>query len=272
MAEALREQIIASVNMLKERGIYPKIRIFRVGAREDDLSYERSIVNQCKKLGVLTEVMELPLSCSQEELISEIQKSNEDRSVHGIMLFRPLPKHMDSVAVNESILPEKDVDCMSKANLVRIFEGKSKSFVPCTPKAVVEMLKYYEIPLSGTNVVIAGRSLVVGKPLAMLLLDENCTVTVCHSRTKNMREITRNADIVVAAIGKPKFFDSSYFTEGQTVIDVGINEDPETGKMCGDVDYDDVFGKVRDLNPAIGGVGTITTTLLIGQVVDAAAR
>ena len=139
-------------------------------------------------------------------------------------------------------------------------------------KSYKERLKYYEIPLSGTNVVIAGRSLVVGKPLAMLLLDENCTVTVCHSRTKNMREITRNADIVVAAIGKPKFFDSSYFTEGQTVIDVGINEDPETGKMCGDVDYDDVFGKVRDLNPAIGGVGTITTTLLIGQVVDAAAR
>lgn len=269
VADKLKEQIRDKTAALKARGIYPKIRILRVGAREDDLSYEKSIVKSCEKLGVLAEVVEMPVSISQEELINEIQKANADADVHGIMLFRPLPKGIDAEAVNQSIVPEKDVDCMSKENLVQIFEGKSKGYVPCTPKAVVEMLKFYEIPLSGANVVVAGRSLVVGKPLAMLLLDENCTVTICHSRTKDMREITKKADIVVAAIGKPKFFDSSYFTEGQTVIDVGINEDPETGKICGDVDYEDVFGKVRALNPAIGGIGTITTTLLIGQVVEA---
>ncbi len=272
VADRLKEQIRDKTAALKAGGVYPKIKILRVGAREDDLSYEKSIVKNCEKLGVLAEVAEMPTGISQEELIAEIQKANAEADVHGIMLFRPLPKGIDAEAANESISPEKDVDCMSRENLVRVFEGKSKGYVPCTPKAVVEMLKFYKIPLSGAHVVVVGRSLVVGKPLAMLLLDENCTVTICHSRTKDMREITKKADIVVAAIGRPKFFDSSYFTEGQIVIDVGINEDPETGKMCGDVDYEDVSGKVRALNPAIGGIGAITTTLLIGQVVEAAAQ
>lgn len=272
VADALKEDLVQRTGRLKEEGICPKMRILRVGAREDDVVYERSIVKNCERLGVLTEVIELSADISQQELIGEIGKANAAQDVHGIMLFRPLPKGIDAEAVNRAIDPDKDVDCMSPDNLEKIFEGRSRGFAPCTPKAVVEMLKHYEIVLEGANVVVAGRSLVVGKPLAMLLLDENCTVTVCHSRTKNMREITKKADIVIAAIGKAKFFDSSYFSENQTVIDVGINEDPETGSVCGDVDYEDVFGKVRDLNPALGGVGTITTTLLIGQAVSACER
>jgi methylenetetrahydrofolate dehydrogenase (NADP+)/methenyltetrahydrofolate cyclohydrolase len=272
VADALKKQILERTERLKEQGEFPKLLIIRVGAREDDISYEKSIINNCGKLGVIAEVKELPADASQESLTQTIEDANKNDEIHGIMLFRPLPKGIDAEAINHVIDPAKDVDCMSPDNLEQIFEGKSRGFTPCTAQAVVEMLKFYEIPLTGANVVVAGRSLVVGKPLSMLLLDENCTVTICHSRTKDMREITKKADIVVAAIGKAKLFDSSYFSEGQTVIDVGINEDPKTGKMCGDVDYEDVFGKVANLNPAIGGVGAVTTTLLIGQIVSACER
>ena len=159
------------------------------------------------------------------------------------------------------INPAKDIDCMSPINLEKVFEGNSTGFAPCTPKAVIEVLKHYDIPLKGANVAVAGRSLVVGKPLAMLLLDENATVTVCHSRTKDMPSVTAKADIVVAAIGKAKFMAKEYFSENQIVIDVGINDDGN-GKICGDVDYDEVIDKVKALTPPIGGVGLITTTIL----------
>ena len=157
---------------------------------------------------------------------------------------------------------------MSPVNLGKVFKGNSNGFAPCTPKAVVKLLKHYEIPLQGANVVVAGRSLVVGKPLAMLLLDENATVTICHSRTKDMPSVTAKADIVVAAIGKAKFMNEDYFSKDSIVVDVGINDDGN-GKICGDVDFDQVFDKVKAITPAIGGVGLITTTLLLGHVVQA---
>ena len=219
-------------------------------------------------LGIKGIVRELPEDISQDQLIHEIIAANQNSSIHGIMIFRPLPAQLDADVLARIIDPGKDIDCMSPENLENVFKGHSAGFVPCTPKAVVELLKYYQVPLKGANIVVAGRSLVVGKPLAMLLLDENATVTICHSRTKNMPSITANADIVIAAIGKAKFMTKEYFSHDSIVIDVGINDDGN-GKICGDVDYEMVVDQVQSISPAIGGVGTITTTILLQQTVQA---
>lgn len=268
VAEHLRANIKTRVAGLNERHIVPAIIIIRVGNKEDDVFYERSILKNCSLLGIEGRVKELPENVSMEELSKTIEDANEDDNTHGIMMFRPLPGHLNEKEILEKINPVKDIDGMTPVNLEKIFEGDNSGFSPCTPKAVIEMLKYYQIPLKGANVAVAGRSLVVGKPLAMLLLKENATVTICHSKTKDMRSITSQADIVVAAIGKAKFMNEEYFTESSIVIDVGVNDDGN-GKICGDVDYDKVFGKVKMLTPASGGVGTITTTILLEQAVRA---
>lgn len=268
VVDNLRESIKERVSKLKVNDIVPKMLIVRVGTREDDVFYEKSILKNCSMLGIEGTVKELSADASMEELIGVIEEANVNDEVHGIMLFRPLPKHMDQEKISGIINPNKDVDCMSLLNMEKIFEGNSRGFAPCTPKAVVEMLKYYKIPMNGANIVVAGRSLVVGKPLSMLLLDENATVTMCHSKTKDMKSVTKKADVVIAAIGKAKFMNEDFFTEDSIVIDVGINEDG-SGKICGDVDYDRTFGKVKALNPAAGGVGTITTTILLDQTVKA---
>ncbi|MBB6443416.1 bifunctional 5,10-methylenetetrahydrofolate dehydrogenase/5,10-methenyltetrahydrofolate cyclohydrolase [Bacillus benzoevorans] len=268
VVQSLRENIISRVEALKEKEINPTLLLIRVGAREDDLSYERGILKNCDLLGININVLELPVTVSMEELTSVFEKANKDENVHGMMIFRPLPDHLDIDVIQNLIAPEKDIDCMNPVNLERVFEGHSTGFAPCTPKAVIEILKSYQIPLSGANVAVAGRSLVVGKPLAMLLLDENATVTICHSRTKDMPAVTAKADVVVAAIGKAKFMDEKYFGEHSIVIDVGINDDGNGG-ICGDVDYDQVFDKVKAITPSIGGVGLITTTILLGHVVQA---
>lgn len=268
VVQALREEIKRRVSQLGMQGVVPAIRILRVGEREDDKAYERSILKNCELLGIKSEVKRLPDDIAQEEMLEVIKSANGDNSVHGVMLFRPLPVQLDPEKIVNAIEPAKDVDCMSPVNLEKVFEGNTKGFAPCTPKAVIELLKFYNIPLKGANVVVAGRSLVVGKPLAMLLLDENATVTVCHSRTVNMPAVTAEADIVVAAIGKAKFMKADYFTRASVVVDVGIN-DAGDGKICGDVDYDAVFDRVKAITPAVGGVGTITTTILLSHVVQA---
>ena len=268
VVEYLRGNIKARVAKLKERNIVPTILIIRVGNKEDDVFYERSILKNCSLLGIEGRVNELPKNVLMEELTKIIEDANDDNSIHGIMMFRPLPEHLNQKEILEKMNPKKDIDGMTPVSLEKIFEGDDSGFSPCTPKAVIEMLKYYGIPLQGSNVVVAGRSLVVGKPLAMLLLKENATVTICHSKTKNMSSITSNADIVVAAIGKAKFMNEEYFTESSIVIDVGVNDDGN-GKICGDVDYDNTFGKVKALSPPTGGVGTITTTILLEQAVKA---
>ena len=268
VAEHLRANIKTRVAGLNERNIVPAIIIIRVGNKEDDVFYERSILKNCSLLGIEGRVKELPENVSMEELSKTIEDANEDDNTHGIMMFRPLPGHLNEKEILEKINPVKDIDGMTPVNLEKIFEGDDSGFSPCTPKAVIEMLKYYQIPLKGANVAVAGRSLVVGKPLAMLLLKENATVTICHSKTKDMRSITSKADIVVAAIGKAKFMNEEYFAESSIVIDVGVNDDGN-GKICGDVDYDKVFGKVKMLTPASGGVGTITTTILLEQAIRA---
>ena len=268
VVESLRENIKSRVASLGEKNIQPTLLLIRVGEREDDLSYERGILKNCDLLGIKINVMELPVEITMEELRKVFEEANQDSNIHGIMIFRPLPNHLDPEEIQNLINPAKDIDCMSPVNLEKVFEGNSDGFAPCTPKAVIELLKHYEIPLQGANVVVAGRSLVVGKPLGMLLLDENATVTICHSRTKDMPSVTAKADIVVAAIGKAKFMNADYFSENSIVVDVGINDDGN-GSICGDVDYDAVFDKVKAITPAIGGVGLITTTLLLGHVVQA---
>lgn len=271
VVQYLRENIKKRVSDLVEKNISPTLLLIRVGQREDDISYERSILKNCELLGIKGKVKSLPVDVSMEHLTKVMEDANGDSDVHGIMIFRPLPNHLDIDIIKNIIDPVKDVDCMSPVNLQKVFEGNSTGYAPCTPKAVIELLKYYKIPLKGANVVVAGRSLVVGKPLAMLLLDENATVTICHSRTKDMPSVTAKADIVVAAIGKAKFMDEKYFTANSIVVDVGINVD-DNGKMCGDVDFDSVFDKVQSLNPAIGGVGIITTTILLDHVVKACEK
>src|SRR3954465_4620815 len=267
VVQSLRENITSRVATLNEKNIAPTLLLIRVGAREDDISYERSILKNCELLGINCIVDELSTNVSMEELTKVFEEANSDTNIHGIMIFRPLPDHLDPEVIPNLIDPAKDIDCMSPVNLQKVFEGKSTGFAPCTPKAVIELLKHYEIPLEGANVVVAGRSLVVGKPLSMLLLDENATVTICHSRTKDMPSVTAKADIVVAAIGKAKFMNEDFFSEDSIVVDVGINDDGN-GSICGDVDFDNVFDKVKAITPAIGGVGLITTTLLLGHVVQ----
>jgi methylenetetrahydrofolate dehydrogenase (NADP+)/methenyltetrahydrofolate cyclohydrolase len=268
VAEHLRENIKERVERLKGKNIVPAILIVRVGNKEDDVFYERSILKNCSLLGIQGRVKELSTNVSMEELTEVIEDANDDESIHGIMMFRPLPKHLDEKKILEKMNPKKDIDGMTPVNLEKVFEGDDSGFSPCTPSAVIEMLKYYDIPLEGSNVAVAGRSLVVGKPLAMLLLKENATVTICHSKTKNMGSVTSKADIVVAAIGKAKFMGREYFSQSSIVIDVGVNDDG-TGKICGDVDYDKVLGQVKALTPPTGGVGTITTTILLEHAVKA---
>lgn len=271
VVEFLRENIKSRVSILGENNVSPTLLLIRVGEREDDISYERSILKNCDLLGINIIVKQLPTTVTMEELTKVFEKANQDTSIHGVMIFRPLPDHLDMEIIRNLIDPAKDIDCMSPVNLEKVFEGNSTGFAPCTPKAVIEILKFYQVPLKGANVVVAGRSLVVGKPLAMLLLDENATVSVCHSRTKDMPSITKSADIVVAAIGKAKFMNDEFFSQDSIVVDVGINDDGN-GKICGDVDFDLVFDKVKAITPAVGGVGLITTTILLDHVVQACEK
>lgn len=268
VADSIKANIKERVSKLNEAGINPTFCLIRLGNKENDLSYERAIRKNCDNLGINLNVLELPEDISQEDLEDKIEAANKDDKTHGIMIFRPLPSHIDERKIAYAVNPDKDVDSMNPENLSRLFEGRKEGFVPCTPQAVIEILAYNNFNFEGANVVVLGRSLVVGKPLSMLFLDRNSTVTICHSRTKDLREITKGADVVVAALGKAKLIDDSYFNEDSIVIDVGVNVDDE-GKLCGDVDYDNVFGKVKALTPVPGGVGSITTTVLMEHIVRA---
>ena len=271
VTEKIRESIKERVEILKSDGIKPAMLILRVGARAEDVSYERGILKTADLLGIRTIQEEIPETVTTEEMIYRIKEANKDSEIHGIMMFRPLPEGLDEGAIIAAIDPAKDIDCMTESNLARVFEGREDAFAPCTPEAVIEMLKFYNINMSGASVALLGRSMVVGKPLAMLLLNENATVTICHSRTRGRQQITKTADIVISAMGRAKMLSAIDFNNTSVVIDVGINDDGNGG-VCGDVDYDEVIDSVNALNPAIGGLGTITTTLLLRHVVDACER
>ena len=268
VADNISEGLIREVDELKEKGINPKLAIIRVGARGDDLAYERGALNRCAKVGVETEVKELPEDISQEDFINELRKTNNDKNIHGILVFRPLPKQLKEEVIKYEIAPEKDVDCFSPINAAKLLEGDETGFPPCTPMAVIEILKHYEIPMEGKKAVVLGRSMVVGKPAALLLLKENATVTICHSRTKELSKVTADGDILVAAIGKGKFVKEDFIKEGAVVIDVGINVDEE-GNLHGDVDFEGAEKKASMITPVPAGVGSVTTSILAKHVVKA---
>lgn len=266
VANKIKEKMTEDIEQLGKLGKIPTLGIVRLGQNPGDISYEKSIIKNCDKLGIETKVFEKDENINTEELIELIEELNHDNNISGILVFRPLPKHIDEEIITNTISPLKDVDCMHPLNLEKIFEGDLSGFAPCTPKAAMEVLKYYDIPLEGKNVVVVNRSMVVGKPLAMMLLEENATVTICHSRTQNLNQITNNADVVVVALGRAKFFDESYFNEKSVIIDVGVSLD-EDGKLSGDVDYDKLLPLVDKITPVPGGVGSVTTSILLSQVV-----
>lgn len=271
VAKALNENTKRDVQELKLKGITPKLAIVQVGERPEDISYRNGTIKRFNEVGMDVEVYSYDMDISMEDFTINLKKINEDNSIHGILIFRPLPKQLDYEIIKDIIAPEKDIDCMSPINLEKVFEGDLAGFVPCTPKSVLEILKHYNIPLQGANVVVINRSMVVGKPLAMMLLAENATVTICHSKTKNLPEIASKADIVIAAVGRARVVGEEYFNSNSVVIDVGINE-AEEGKICGDVDYESVKDKVYAITPVPGGVGSVTSAILRSQVVLACKK
>lgn len=271
VADQIRADVRGRVGQLRARGVVPTLHLIRVGDRDDDVRYQAGLVRQSGKVGIAVTTRELPADTGQAALEDALTSANEDAGVHGIMVFQPLPGHLDARRVNALINPVKDVDGLSPANQVLVYQGSPAGVPPCTPAAVVAMLKHYDVPLKGATVAVVGRSMVVGKPAAMLLLDEHATVTVCHSRTVDLPRVTAAADIVVAAIGKRGFLGAGYFGPGQTVIDVGTHVD-ESGSLVGDVDADAVAPVVARLAPARGGVGSVTSAILFKHVVTAAER
>jgi len=255
---------------LLSKGISPTLAIVRVGEREDDVSYETGAMKRCEKVGVVVRNVVLPESITQPELIAKIEELNQDKSVHGVLIFMPLPKHLDSEAVRRSLTPEKDIDGITDGSLAGVFSGSGVGFSPCTAQACIEILDFYEIDCKGKKAAVVGRSLVVGKPVSMLLLGKNATVTICHTRTVDMPSVTRDAEIVIVAAGKAKVIGSEYFSNHQVVIDVGINF--IDGVMCGDVDFEAANNIVSAVTPVPGGVGTVTTSVLVSHVVEAAKR
>ncbi|MCW6111046.1 bifunctional 5,10-methylenetetrahydrofolate dehydrogenase/5,10-methenyltetrahydrofolate cyclohydrolase [Clostridium sporogenes] len=271
VALKIKEDLKLRIDKLKEKNIIPKLAILRMGNKQDDIAYERSIIKSCEKLNIETKVEELKEDILEEDFLKLMEGLNNEKDISGILVFRPYPKHLNENIINSSISLNKDVDCMHPLNLERIFEGDLDGFMPCTPEAVIEMLKYYDIELKGKNIVIINRSMVVGKPLSMMSLAHNATVTVCHSKTIDLQSITKKADIVVTAIGKAKLIKEEYFNEDSIVIDVSINVD-ENGKLCGDVDFENVKEKVGAITPVPKGVGSVTTTLLLKHIVEAAEK
>jgi methylenetetrahydrofolate dehydrogenase (NADP+) / methenyltetrahydrofolate cyclohydrolase len=267
----MKERMQHEVSVLKENGIEPCLAIVRIGSRPDDLSYEKGAVKRCEGIGIKCKVFEFDENISHQEFVENFKKINDDTLNHGILLFRPMPKHIDENEIKQIMSPSKDIDCLTSQNIAKVFEGDVEGFAPCTPEAVMEIFENNGIELSGKNVVVAGRSMVVGKPLSMMLLKKNATITVCHTKTQNMKDICKKADILIAAVGKAKIINADYVSEGAIVIDVGINVD-EAGNLCGDVDFESVSQVASYITPVPGGVGTVTTSVLVNHVIKAAKK
>ena len=270
-ARALTEQLREQAEELKKNGTEPCLAILRVGAREDDLSYERGALKRCEKVGITVRQVVLPEDAGQQELMDNIRSLNEDERVHGVLMFRPLPKQFDDRTIRAALAPEKDIDGITDGSLAGVFTNSAIGYPPCTAQACLEILKYYQVPLSGKRAVVVGRSLVVGKPAAMMLDRENATVTLCNSRTRNLPALCQEADVVVVAMGKQGAIGGEHLRAGQVVVDVGIHVNAE-GKLCGDVRFDEAEPLVEAVTPVPGGVGTVTTSVLVGHVVEAAEK
>ena len=284
LGKEVNEALVASLQnrtaALREKGITPTLGIIRLGENPSDLSYEKGATKRAEEVGVAVKNYILPEDASKEAVLAVIDEVNADDSVHGVLMFRPLPKHLkaDQDEICNRLAPKKDVDSMTHMSNAGVFEGQDLGYAPCTPAACMEILDYYGIDCKGKNAVVIGRSLVVGKPAAMMLMAKNATVTVCHTRTVNTAEICKNADIIVTAAGVLNSLTKDFVREGQIVIDVSMNWNPEKitskgkGGMSGDCVFDEVEPIVEAITPVPGGVGAVTTTVLMKHVVEAAEK
>lgn len=270
VAAAIREQIRSDI---AENNVSPCLAVVRAGAKESDLAYERGIRKTCENTGIELKVFEYPENISQADFEKEFRKVNSDTSVHGILLFKPLPAHLDEQVFNDLIDPEKDMDCMSPVNWARLALGDESGYCPCTAEAVIRILEYTGTELTGKKAVVIGRSQVIGKPLALMLLKRNVTLTWCHSRTKDLQECCKDAEIIVSACGVAGLVGEDIAraaAEDFTAIDVGMNF--RDGKMCGDMEFDKVEPFAGKITPVPGGVGSVTNTVMASHVVRAAIK
>lgn len=271
VADKATELLIERVEKLKAKGIEPTLAIVRVGENEDDLSYERGALKRAERVGVKVDVRVLPIDISQAAIEKELEMINYDASIHGCLLFRPLPKHLNEKKVCDTLRPEKDIDGITSASMAGIFMGVDTGFAPCTAEAAMAVLKHNDITIKGARAIVIGRSLVIGKPVAMMLLKENATVTTCHTRTVDLPGVTREGDIIIACAGVAEMVTAEHVKPGQTIIDVGINF-TDDGRLVGDVAFDEVEPIVENITPVPRGVGSVTTTILMQHVVEAAER
>lgn len=272
VAKKLNEEMKNDVESLKAKGVTPTLAILRVGEREDDLSYERGAMKRAAEVGVEVKNVVLPADVAEDEFFKTLEGLNNDNNVHGILMFRPLPKHIDGEKARKMLKAEKDIDGCTDGSLAGVFTNTNIGFPPCTAEAAMKILEFYDIDPKGKNVTVIGRSLVIGRPVAMMLMHKNATVTVCHTRTIDVPSITRKAEIVIAASGQMESVNKDYLSEGQIVIDVGIGWNEAKGKLCGDVLFEEADGLVDKITPVPGGVGSVTTSVLISHVVEAAKR
>ena len=268
VAQKMDQDIQKEVQELKAKGVNPALKIMVVGDAADSLAYANSAKKMAEKNGIACDIEQLPGTTSQDDFVNILKQRNADKNIHGIIVMRPFPKQISEDVVKYILSPQKDVDCFNPVNAGKIMAGDMTGFPPATPQAVMEILRFYQVPMSGKEAVVIGRSMVVGKPMSMLLLGENATVTVCHSRTKDLPAVCRRADILVAAIGKAKMITPDYIKQGATVLDVGINV--EGDKLFGDVDTEPAKETAGAITPVPGGVGTVTTRVLLKHVVKAA--
>ncbi|HJC01081.1 MAG TPA: bifunctional 5,10-methylenetetrahydrofolate dehydrogenase/5,10-methenyltetrahydrofolate cyclohydrolase [Candidatus Flavonifractor merdavium] len=271
VAAALTEQLSQRAQALIAKGVTPTLAIVRVGERPEDLSYERGALKRCEKVGIAVRQYLLTATSSQTDLMEVIKEINRDDSIHGCLLFRPLPKHMDEAAVCAALSPAKDVDGITAGSLAAVFSGSGAGYPPCTAQACLEILDHYGYELKGKRAVVVGRSLVIGKPVSMLLLGRHATVTICHTRTADLPAECRRADVLVAAAGKAGAVSAQCLAPGQVVLDVGINVD-EDGNLVGDVDFAAAENTVEAITPVPGGVGAVTTSVLARHVIEAAEK
>lgn len=267
VANAINEKLMEQVKSIE--GPLPHLAIIRVGERPDDCSYERGAVKKMDKVGVRCTTYTFNADIDNETFQAEFDKINENPDIDGILMLRPLPKQLDEKQIENKIDPRKDLDGISPLNLAKVYAGDESGYAPCTAEAVIEMLDYAGIDIKGKRVTVVGRSLVIGKPVSMLLMKRNATVTVCHTKTVDMEGTCRNAEILVAAAGAARMIKKDYVADGAVVIDVGINVDDE-GNLCGDVDFDAISDIAAAATPVPGGVGSVTTSVLAKHLVKAA--
>lgn len=270
IATQLREEMKVEVNKLKEQGVTPGLAVILVGDDPASHSYVKGKKKGCEEVGIYNRSIEVPATLTEEELLGMIDELNHDDAFHGILVQLPLPDHIDEKKVIERISPEKDVDGFHPINVGRMMTGQ-KAFVSCTPFGILKMVQLQNIEIEGKHVVVVGRSNIVGKPVGQLFLNENATVTYCHSRTKNLKEMTMQADILIVAVGKANFIGKDHIKEGAVVIDVGVNR-LDTGKLCGDVIFEEAKEVASYITPVPGGVGPLTITMLLYNTIESAKQ